>query len=95
MALLIDGTIWAWGKNTSGQLGDSTTADKNNPVKIGYNSTWIYITAGNNFSHGIKKDGSIWAWGKNEVGQLGNGSNSNMIWLKLLHRLCSNKYCLY
>lgn len=71
MALLIDGTIWAWGKNSSGQLGDSTTDDKFSPVKIGKDSTWIYIAAGNNFSHGIKKDGTLWGWGTNKIGQLG------------------------
>ncbi|NOT92255.1 RCC1 domain-containing protein [Ferruginibacter sp.] len=71
MALLIDGTIWAWGKNSSGQLGDSTTADKNNPVQIGKDSTWSFIAAANYISYGIKSDGSLWGWGTNKVGQLG------------------------
>jgi alpha-tubulin suppressor-like RCC1 family protein len=79
MALLIDGTIWASGKNSSGQLGDSTTVDKNNPVKIGKDSTWTYIAAGNNFSYGIKKEGTLWGWGTNKVGQLGI-STSNFIY---------------
>lgn len=71
VALLIDGTIWAWGKNSSGQLGDSSTKDRYTPVKIGTDINWSSITAGNNFSHGIKKDGSLWGWGSNKVGQLG------------------------
>ncbi len=71
VALLIDGTIWAWGKNSSGQLGDSSTKDRYTPVKIGTDINWSSITAGNNFSHGIKKDGSLWGWGTNKVGQLG------------------------
>ena len=58
MALLVDGTIWAWGKNTSGQLGDGTTNDKYMPVMIGIDTNWCSITAGNSFSHGVKKDGT-------------------------------------
>jgi alpha-tubulin suppressor-like RCC1 family protein len=71
MVLLTDGTIRAWGKNSSGQLGDSTTVDKTAPVKIGRDTTWNYIAAGNNISYGIKTDGSLWGWGTNKVGQLG------------------------
>ncbi len=71
MALLVDGTIWTWGKNSSGQLGDSSTKDRYMPVKIGTDSAWRFIAAGNNISYGIKSDGSLWGWGTNKVGQLG------------------------
>jgi alpha-tubulin suppressor-like RCC1 family protein len=79
IALLIDGTVWAWGKNTSGQLGDSSRVDKYIPVKIGTDSNWCSITAGNSFSHGVKKDGTLWGWGANKVGQLGI-STANIIY---------------
>ena len=79
MALLIDGTVWAWGKNTSGQLGDSSREDRYMPVKIGTDSNWCSIAAGNSFSHGVKKDGTLWGWGANKVGQLGI-STSNLIY---------------
>ena len=78
MALLIDGTIWAWGKNSSGQLGDSSTKDRYMPVKIGTDSAWSSITAGNKFCHAVKKDGTLWGWGTNKVGQLGISTTNLM-----------------
>lgn len=71
LALLNNGSLWAWGNNAGGQLGDSSTNDKENPVRIGTENNWAAITAGNSFTHGIKTDGTLWGWGINKVGQLG------------------------
>ncbi len=77
IAIKPDGTLWAWGFNGSGQLGDGTTAEKSVPVRIGTDSNWRTIVAGGNSSFGIKGDGSLWGWGDNFWGQLGDGSAGN------------------
>ncbi|WP_447636918.1 T9SS type A sorting domain-containing protein [Flavobacterium microcysteis] len=77
LALKTDGTLWAWGDNEYGELGDGTVVDKNQPVQIGIATDWQKISAGNNFSLAIKNDGTLWAWGYNIYGQLGNGNIIN------------------
>jgi hypothetical protein len=69
-----NGTLWGWGQNTDGKLGDGTTADRLSPVQVGTDDNWVSISATTGFTHGIKSDGTLWAWGKNEDGQLGDGS---------------------
>lgn len=73
----VDGTLWAWGNNSSGQLGDATTIDKNTATKIGTEANWARVSAGSRHSLGIKSDGTLWAWGNNEYGQLGDGTNND------------------
>ena len=74
IAIKTDGTLWAWGRNTNGQLGDGTNIDKNTPTQIGTDSNWVTAAAGNNFSYAIKQDGTMYAWGNNNKGQLSNGT---------------------
>jgi alpha-tubulin suppressor-like RCC1 family protein len=72
--LKTDGSLWAWGGNMNGQIGDGTTTDKYSQVQIGAND-WKQVSAGYNHSLAIKSDGSLWAWGFNVIGQLGDGTN--------------------
>ncbi len=74
LALKSDGTLWAWGDNSYGELGDGTTTQRTIPVKIASTVSWAAIAAGQYFSVGLKTDGTLWAWGYNYYGQLGDGT---------------------
>jgi alpha-tubulin suppressor-like RCC1 family protein len=65
------GSIWGWGSNDNGQIGNGTTASFSSPVLVDSASQWSKITAGGMFSFGIKTNRTLWAWGDNGVGQLG------------------------
>ena len=69
-----DGTLWAWGYNGDGQLGDGTTTDRNRPVKV---MDDVVQVATYNHTLTIKTDGTLWAWGYNGDGQLGDGTETN------------------
>jgi len=78
LALKTDGTLWAWGQNDFGQLGDNTTVDKNIPTQIGTDTNWQTISAGRQHSLAIKTDGTLWAWGDNANGKLGLGTTTTV-----------------
>ena len=65
VAIKQDGTLWSWGRNNNGQLGDGTTTDRNIPTQIGTNSDWNSISTGTNHTIAIRNNGSIWGWGGN------------------------------
>ncbi|WP_316636145.1 leucine-rich repeat domain-containing protein [uncultured Flavobacterium sp.] len=77
VALKTDGTLWAWGNNFSGQLGNGTTLDKNIPTQVGTANDWQNVVAGKLHTVALKKDGTLWAWGKNTLGALGDGTTTN------------------
>lgn len=77
LAVRKDGTLWAWGSNADGQLGDGSGADDAiSPRQIGLDRTWVAISAGDGHSAGLKADNSLWTWGRNADGQLGNGKTA-------------------
>ena len=70
-----NGTLWAWGYNYSGQLGDNTTVSKSSPVSvIGGFTNWCQVSSGVQHSLGVRTDGTAWAWGANGGSQLGDNS---------------------
>jgi alpha-tubulin suppressor-like RCC1 family protein len=71
LAVRSDGTLWAWGANTGGQLGDGTKVSKDLPNQIGVRTNWIKAFAGGSHSLALRSDGTLWAWGLNTYGQLG------------------------
>lgn len=74
-ALKNDNTVWAWGDNQYGQLGDGTIIDKPiTPVQITGLSNIISIAGGQRHSIALKSDGTVWTWGWNGFGQLGNNT---------------------
>lgn len=76
-----DGTVWAWGNNSVGQLGNNSTTHSSTPVQVLTSSgplTGIEkIDAGGNHCLALKSDGTLWAWGAGYYGQLGVGGNTN------------------
>ena len=70
-----DSTLWCWGNNYSGQLGNGTWSSEKTPVSVGPN--FSLVSGGNVHTCGILKDESLACWGENENGQLGDGSGNN------------------
>ncbi|PZO27909.1 MAG: hypothetical protein DCF13_10355 [Flavobacteriaceae bacterium] len=77
LAIKEDGTLWAWGNNENGQLGDGTTVSKNVPTQIGTATDWAKISCGSNHAVAIKNNGTLWTWGVNLQGQLGDGTTTS------------------
>ncbi len=74
LALLGDGTVMAWGRNSSGQLGTGNTTASDIPVPVAGLSGVTAVAAGSTHSLALLSNGSVVAWGANESGQLGNGT---------------------
>ena len=72
VAIKSDGSLWTWGANDFGQLGDGTRVDRSTPTQIGTGFT--SVAAGNSSVVALKSDGSMWAWGNNNAGQVGDGT---------------------
>ena len=77
LALKNDGTVWAWGDNEAGQLGDGTTTQRNAAVQVSGLAGVSAIAAGYMHSLALKSDGTVWAWGLNNHGQLGDGTQTD------------------
>ena len=77
-AIKNDGTLWTWGSNSYGGLGDNTIVKKSSPVQtIAYGTNWQQVACGNFHTAAIKTDGTLWSWGRNLNGQLGNNTVTN------------------
>ena len=63
MAIKRNGTLWAWGRNHHGQLGDGTTVNRNSPVQVGSAANWQLVVAGWSHTVAMKGNGTLWAWG--------------------------------
>lgn len=73
LAVREDGTVWAWGANASGQLGDGTLEARAAPVQVPGLGGARFVAAGFGHSVAVLADGQVYTWGLNDVGQLGNG----------------------
>ena len=74
VAIKTDGTLWAWGKNPYGQLGQNNTTLYSSPVQVGSDTTWSKIDAGTSSWGAIKTDGTLWMCGLNNQGDLGQNT---------------------
>ena len=73
-AIKADGSLWSWGKNDDGVLGDGTFVSSRTQVQESSLSSWHSVSSGFKHTIAIKEDGTLWAWGSNYYGQLGNNS---------------------
>ena len=71
-----DGTLWAWGSNSKGQVGDGSTTQRSSPTQIP-GTTWSSLQGYRNGNYlAFKTDGTLWAWGDNGQGHLGHNSTT-------------------
>ena len=73
LALKSDGTVWAWGENYAGNLGDGTAVSRLTPIQVP-GLTGVVAVGASSYSAVVKADGTVWAWGSNGYGQLGDGT---------------------
>ena len=78
VALKADSSLWTWGYNSSGQLGDGTMTDRLVPKQIGTGYAAIAVGK-SHYTVALKTDGSLWAWGDNASGQLGDGTTAGSL----------------
>jgi alpha-tubulin suppressor-like RCC1 family protein len=77
LALRSDGTVWAWGQGTHGELGDGTLSTSTTPVQVYGLSGVVAVAAGIKDSLALRSDGTVWDWGENQFGQFGNGTTAD------------------
>lgn len=73
-AVAADGSLWAWGSNFRGKLGDGTAIDRHLPVQVG--ADFALVASGPYHMLAIKTDGALWAWGANSAGQVEDDTTS-------------------
>jgi YD repeat-containing protein len=77
-AVKTDSSAWAWGCNSSGQLGDNTSTSRSSPVSVvGGFSDWCQISAGGQHTAAVRTNGTAWAWGYNGSGRLGDNTTTS------------------
>ncbi|MEY2562295.1 MAG: hypothetical protein QOH88_488 [Verrucomicrobiota bacterium] len=77
VALRSDGTVWAWGENGFGQLGDNTNANRLTPGPVPNLADIVSVKAGGLHNLALQADGTVVAWGDNYYGQLGTGDTTS------------------
>ncbi len=74
-AVKTDGSLWCWGANDQGQLGDGTVVDKTTPIcPNGMHTQVRAVAVGHFHTCALRADGTVWCWGRGTEGQLGNGA---------------------
>jgi alpha-tubulin suppressor-like RCC1 family protein len=72
-AVLRDGTVWAWGRGTEGEIGDGMAADRSVATRVLRLTEAVEVAAGGDTAYAIDGQGRVWAWGNGDYGQLGDG----------------------
>ena len=77
-AIKTDGTLWMWGRNCNGELGNNSTVARSSPVQtVSATTTWNRVSVGSKIAAAIKTDGTLWLWGCNAAGEIGNNSTTS------------------
>lgn len=71
LSIKTDGTLWAWGANTFGDLGLGNTTSYSSPKQVGSLTNWLKVNSAYQSTYAFKTDGTMWSWGRNNLGQLG------------------------
>jgi alpha-tubulin suppressor-like RCC1 family protein len=77
VAVKTDGTLWGWGFNSRGEIGNNTATTVNSPVQIGTDTDWSDVSGQNNVTMALKSDGSLYLYGENDNGQIGDNTIIN------------------
>lgn len=72
-----DGTLWVWGNNSEGQLGQNNRTDRSSPVQVGALTNWSYCEMEQG-AIALKTDGTLWSWGSNVYGNLGQNEATSV-----------------
>ncbi|MEV0847233.1 hypothetical protein AB0J21_15435 [Streptomyces sp. NPDC049954] len=78
VALLEDGTVWAWGAGFFCALGESNFGVQPTPIRVDGLEDVVDIAVGGAHTLALKADGSVWSWGRDDRGQLGDGTDSTV-----------------
>ena len=77
LAVKTDGTLWSWGRNDYGMLGQNNVISRSSPVQVGSLTDWSAVSARQAHTVAIKTDGTLWSWGRGGNGTLGDGQANN------------------
>jgi len=95
ITLLADGSVWTWGYNYNGQLGDGTTNNNSVPGEVlgpggtGFLNNITMVMGGELHNVALKSDGTVWVWGSDVTDQLGDGGTTNSLWPTQVNGLSS------
>jgi hypothetical protein len=79
VALKRDGTVWAWGANTHGQLGKGDNSPSSSPLQVSGLANIVAVAAASEHALALRSDGKVFAWGRNDFGQIGNQLNGDAL----------------
>lgn len=74
LSIKTDGTLWAWGLNNHGQLGDNTRVTKSSPIQIGALTSWTKVALGGGHTIAVRNNNTLWTWGNGDYGRLGHNN---------------------
>ena len=72
-----DGTLWAFGRNTYGQLGQNNRSNYSSPTQVGSDTTWRSLSVSGEYVSATKTDGTLWTWGRQYNGSLGQNNQTH------------------
>ena len=79
LAVKTDGTLWGWGQNTNGELGQNSRIDYSSPRQVGSDTTWANVGGNRDGYHMVKTDGTLWVVGKNGSGSFGTNQSESTL----------------